>query len=101
MLLDREGSVLLAAAGACEALARRYAHDVDFAQDDSSFKLGARGKTWAELAQSLRERAGDGLSSVATKRTDGYSDEVSNRDAPGTLGLSGRDPWYTQHGRGL
>lgn len=101
--IDEESSIDAAAAGACESLARKYAQDANFAQDDSKFDLGDRAKHFAALAKELRARASGGLRVSRTQRVDGYSDDVPNRGEPGELGGVGRerDPWYTGHGRGL
>lgn len=99
VFLEREGSVLGAAAAACDALARRFARDVDFTQDDSSYKLGSRSEHYANLAKELRDRAG-GIVTKRTKRVDGYSDDYGNRDEAGTLNAAGRDAWWVGHGRG-
>ena len=96
--LAEEGGPDAAAVAACEAIARRYAHQADFTQDDTSVKAGERAKTWASLADSLRARiSGNAIRTMRTQRSDGYSDSIPNRGLSGTLESSGRDPRY---GRG-
>ena len=99
--LDEEDGVDAAAVAACEAIARRYAHQADFTQDDTSIKAGERAKTWQSMAESLRARvSGNAIRTMRTQRTDGYSDSIPNRGVSGTLERSGRDGFYVGHGRG-
>lgn len=74
-LVDHGDSVPLAAAALCEILARRYARDFDFSTDGQSFSRSQMSKQFAQLARDLRERA-TGAKTVATRRVDGYSQDV-------------------------
>lgn len=56
--LDRHpGSVKLAVAEACDALAARFAQEVDVAEDGQSLKLSQMAARYAELATRFREQA--------------------------------------------
>ena len=74
-LLEDEGSVILAAAAALEALATRYSRDVDFTADGSSFMLSKRVDGLRREARRLRAK-GRGIGVTPPKRVDGYSDDV-------------------------
>lgn len=76
---QRADNVLLAAADACEALARRFARAYDFETDNQSFKRSQQSKQYAALAVSLKARA-QGVTSVSSTRVDGYSQDISNTD---------------------
>jgi hypothetical protein len=75
--LTDEGSVLAAAARACEVLAARYAGSYNFKTDDQSFDRGALSKQYAEQAKRLRAQSG-GTTTIAATRIDGYSDDIAN-----------------------
>lgn len=75
----RADNVLLAAADACESLARRFARAFDFETDNQSFKRSQQSKQYAAMAADLRARAG-GVTSVSSTRVDGYSQDISNTD---------------------
>lgn len=91
-------SVLLAAAEACDAAARKYARSIDFATDDQQFKLHQRADTFKALAQELRARAG-GVSSVALTKVDGYSTDIpSDQNSTGST-ATGRRNFYTNQDR--
>lgn len=89
---QRSGSVLLAVADACDALAREYARRVDFAEDGQSVRLSQASVAYREQAKELRQRAqaGGGLSAIEVTRVDGYSDDLSTRDGAGLVGVNGR-----------
>lgn len=75
----RASNVLLAAADACDALARKFARRFDFQSDNQRFSRSQMSKQYAALAQSLRDRA-SGVTSVATTRIDGYSQDITTED---------------------
>ena len=50
-------SVLLAVAAACDALAARFARDVDITEDGQSFKDSQKAERYAQLAVRYRARA--------------------------------------------
>ena len=77
---SRADNVLLAAADACDALARRFARDFDFETDGQSFKRGARSKVYADRAHDLRVRSSVAVGSVTVTTVDGYSQDVTNED---------------------
>jgi hypothetical protein len=56
-LEQRPGSVLLAVADACDALARRFARESDVAEDGQEFSLSQISKAYAAQAKALRDRA--------------------------------------------
>lgn len=74
-LTERADNVLLAAADACESLARRFARRFDFESDNQSFKRSQMSKQYAALAADLRSRA-SGVTSVPSTRIDGYSQDI-------------------------
>lgn len=82
-LAQEGGSVLKAAAHACEALSVRFARDYTFAADGSRFeKGGAAGLSvqYATIGRALRRRAG-GSTTVKVTRQDAYSDDISAEEA--------------------
>jgi len=96
-LTDTGDDVLLAAARACDALARRFARDFDFKTDGQEFKKGSISEHYATLAKELRQRAAGGVTSTAVTREDGYSTDIpadqvtAGRGAP----AAGRGNFYT------
>lgn len=56
-LAAHPSSVLLAVAAACDALAVRFADEVDEAEDGQSFKLSQKSQNYATMATKLRKRA--------------------------------------------
>ncbi len=73
---EQNGSLLLAAAEACDVLATRFAFEFDFdALDQKSFKKSQRARAYADRAVALRERAQSeaGVSVQKVVRRDGYS----------------------------
>lgn len=87
---QRAGVVLLAVADACDALARRFSREYDFAEDGQSFRRSQMATAYREQAKELRQRAGGGLTVVGMTRVDGYSEDVSARDGAGQESRSGR-----------
>ncbi len=81
--LTREGSVLGAAAAACEALARMWARIADVGIGQRRESLGQVAKAWAEQAKSLRiQSGGGGVSfSASLDRTDGFSEHADEEGA--------------------
>lgn len=79
-LEQRGDAVLLAAADACEALARRFARRFDFKSDNQDFKRSQQSAAYRQLAKDLRDRAAGGVVSVSSTRVDGYSQDVTNTD---------------------
>lgn len=59
-------SVLLAVAAACDALAARFARDVDIAEDGQSFKDSQIAKGYLAMAARFRQRARDEEVAVQT-----------------------------------
>lgn len=76
-LSERADQPMLAAADACDALARRFARKPDFTTDNQAFKWSHVAKQYADLAVSLRARAG-GISTASTTRIDGYSQDIDS-----------------------
>ena len=74
-----ETDVLPSAARACEILATRYAREVDFSADGSSFSKSQASRAYLELAKRLRARA-RGTSTVQAKRKDAYSDDIKSHE---------------------
>ncbi len=56
-LAAHPSSVLLAVAAACDALAARFAQDVDTAEDGQSFKASQTSAMYVKLAATFRKRA--------------------------------------------
>jgi len=75
----RADNVLLAAADACDSLARKFARRFDFKSDNQAFSRSQMSKQYAALARDLRDRA-SGVSSVATTRVDGFSQDITTED---------------------
>lgn len=78
-LLDREGSVMLAVAAACELLARQWTRVATISVGPRSEQLGAVAAQWQARADKLRAQyggAGAAGFSIGTRRTDAYSDAV-------------------------
>lgn len=83
VLLDREGSVMRAVAGACEMLSRRWV-------TVSNITVGPRQETYAQVAQGFSSRAaelrrqyggiGGGAISAPLKRVDGYSEAQESEE---------------------
>lgn len=96
--LSVEGSVLGAAARACEALAAKFARQYDFQTDDQRFQRSQMSKQYADLASTLRSRAG-GVVTTSPTRVDGYSDDIANNEVS-TASTGGRGRvrrgWFRQ-----
>lgn len=70
--LTREGTVMSAAAAACEALARAWARVADVGVGPRRESLGQVATAWANQAKTLRQQYSGGFS-ASLDRTDGYS----------------------------
>lgn len=79
----RADNVLLAAADACDALARKFARSFDFESDNQKFSRSQMSKQYAALAQTLRDRA-SGVASVASTRIDGFSQDIDTESVDAT-----------------
>jgi hypothetical protein len=87
---QRAGNVLQTAADLCDVLAVRFSREYDFETDQQSFKRSQRVKSYQSLAKTLRSRAG-GISTVASTRVDGYSQDIDNEEAASaSAGRNGR-----------
>jgi len=78
-LLDREGSVMLAVAAACELLARQWSRVANITVGPRSEQLGNVAAEWQKRAEKLRAQhggAGAGGFSIQAGRVDAYSDAV-------------------------
>lgn len=89
------GSILLAVADACDALARRFAREFDFATtSEKRFDRSQKAKAYRDAATELRARAkldsGGAVSVIVTTRADAYSDDLDTRETRGLIGASGR-----------
>lgn len=82
--LEEEGSVLAAAARACEALAARFARAFDITTDDQSLKRSQRAVAFRAQAKELRGRIGGTIGTVTTTRVDGYSQDIDNEETAET-----------------
>ena len=82
-ITNRSDNVLLAAADACDAAARKLARAYDFQTDGQAFKRSQLSKAFADQAKDLRARAG-GVTTVDVTKIDGYSDDVANQDVTGS-----------------
>ncbi len=65
-LASNPGSVLLAVAAACDALAARFAQDVDVTEDGQSFKDSAKSVRYSAMAARFRIRAQQDAAAVVT-----------------------------------
>jgi hypothetical protein len=93
--IDNASSILLAVANACDALARRFARQFDFATtSEKRFDLSQKSKAYRAEAEALRARAkleaNGGLGVITTTRADGYSDDLNTRESAGLVGVNGR-----------
>lgn len=85
---QRPGSLLLAVADACDALARRFSREHDFEWQGSNtargkFSRSQMAKAYAEQAATLRKRALGQVSTVSTSRVDGFSEDIDSRQGAG------------------
>lgn len=88
-------SILLAVADACDALARRFAREFDFATtSEKRFDRSQKAKAYRDSATELRARAkldsNGAVSVIVTTRADAYSDDLDTRETRGRIGASGR-----------
>ncbi len=65
-LAAHPSSVLYAVAAACDALAARFAQDVDVAEDGQSFKDSAKSVRYSAMAARFRARAREDAAAVVT-----------------------------------
>lgn len=79
--LDREGSVMCAAAAACEALARQWTRVANIAVGQRKEDSGETAAKWRAEAERLRSQYGGGGSggfSIGMKRADGYAENAED-----------------------
>jgi len=82
-LLDREGDVMRAAAGACEILARQWARVASARVGQLSNEYNHVSEMFRDQARALREQYGGGGASgvaLALERSDGYSEYADTLD---------------------
>jgi hypothetical protein len=79
MLIDREGTVSLAVAAACEMLSRDWARAASVTVGPRSEQLGQVSGVWAKRALDIRGQTGGGdvSFSVGFSRSDGYSEHAA------------------------
>ncbi len=65
-IAQHPSSVLLAVAAACDALAARFAQDVDVTEDGQSFKDSAKSVRYSAMAARFRARAQQDAAAVVT-----------------------------------
>lgn len=90
--IEDEGSVVGAAAAACESLAARWSVDFDVTTDDQSLKRSQKAAAMLKLGPALRERAEKegGIGVIKSTKVDAYNDtEVDNESFDGA-GAGGR-----------
>lgn len=82
LLLTREGSVMRAAAAACELLARQWATTATLSVGPRSEQLGAVSEAWAKRGAELRAQWGGGSYAFAVMpgRSDGYADAADETE---------------------
>lgn len=78
-LLTLEGSVLLAAAHACDQIGHSFARDFNWQADGVKVEMTARAQHWHSLAVTLTARASGSLASIDTIHNDGWQ---GNRQVP-------------------
>lgn len=88
--LDNETNELLAAASLCDILATRFARAYDFTTDGQQFSRSQMSKSYAQRADELRQQSGQGITTLATTRIDGYSDDIAYDEVTGTASRRGR-----------
>lgn len=78
-LLDREGTVMLAVAAACEMLARDWARAASYSTGPRSEQIGRVSAEWAARGIEARNKQGGNYAvfSATFKREDGYSEEAA------------------------
>lgn len=81
--IDREGSVMRAVAGLCEALANRWAVVADISVGPRRESLSQVSQGYRDRSQSLRLQyggAGQGVVSVQPNRVDGFSEYAEGEE---------------------
>lgn len=86
---QRADNILQTAADLCEVLATRFSREFDFETDRQKFSRSQRQKMYAEMAATLRVRAGGGVQSVASTRIDGYSSDIDSEATSSSASASG------------
>lgn len=84
----------VAAAAACEAIAAKFARGYNFSTDGQTFNRSERVEHYLQLAKNLdpanaRNRAGT-ISTAATTKVDGYSDDIDYAEGAGQDSTTGR-----------
>lgn len=79
--IDAHGgtNVLLSAADCCDALATRFASNIDFNTDTLAVKKFQRAEWMAKRADTLRDRA-VGIGQIGSVKVDGYSQDIDNEE---------------------
>ncbi len=75
---DRGNVIKAAAADCCAWLARKYAQRASFQADGLRVDYSERARVYAERAKELRGDVAGGISSVGTKRADGFAEEAGD-----------------------
>lgn len=90
--LDDEGTVIGAAAGACESLAARWASEYDIGTDDQSLKRSQKAAAMLKLAPALRQQAEkeEGIGVIPTEKVDAYNDQGVDNESFDGAGAGGR-----------
>jgi hypothetical protein len=83
--LDQHGTNLnLVAAECCSAIAAEWGRRYDFESDQQAFKRSQVFAHYTALERKFRARSG--VSTVATTRVDGYSDDINYQELEGDNG---------------
>jgi hypothetical protein len=84
--LGDTSTVLMAAARAADAIARKFARDFNWEADGQRVAKGDRAKEYRTLAQDLRKRSAGGITVAQTRHDDGWQRNlgVDHRDVEAT-----------------
>lgn len=65
----------------CDILAVRFSREFDFETDDQKFARSQKAKAYADRAAELRAQGGSGFTTTSQTKIDGYSQDITGRDA--------------------
>lgn len=92
--IDATSDLNVAAAAAAEAIAAKFARGYNFTTDGQSFNRSERVEHYMQLARNLdpaNARNGVGtITTAATTKVDGYSDDIDFQEGSGQSSATGR-----------